>query len=61
VTAKLFEKATRARRRTGVTLAQVAGLPRRQPDHHQWMAVLKSVAAYGMYRREFHSSIDPQT
>ena len=24
------------------------------------MAVLKSVAAYEMYRREFHSSIDPQ-
>ena len=31
-----------------------------QPDHHQWMAVLKSVAAYEMYRREFHSSIDPR-
>ena len=31
-----------------------------QPDNHQWMAVLKSVAAYEAYRREFHSSIDPQ-
>jgi uncharacterized alpha-E superfamily protein len=31
-----------------------------QPDNHQWMAVLKSVAAYEVYRREFHSSIDPK-
>ena len=31
-----------------------------EPDNHQWMAVLKSVAAYEVYRREFHSSIDPQ-
>jgi uncharacterized alpha-E superfamily protein len=31
-----------------------------RPDNHQWMAVLKSVAAYEVYRREFHSSIDPQ-
>ena len=30
-----------------------------QPDNHQWMAVLKSVAAYEIYRREFHASIDP--
>jgi uncharacterized alpha-E superfamily protein len=57
--AKLFEKATRARRRTGVSLAQVTDLPRRQPDHHQWMSVRKSVAAYELFGREFHSSIDP--
>jgi uncharacterized alpha-E superfamily protein len=31
-----------------------------QPDSHQWMAVLKSVAAYEIYRREYHSRIDPQ-
>jgi|KBSSwiStaDraftv2_1062776.scaffolds.fasta_scaffold235539_2 uncharacterized alpha-E superfamily protein len=31
-----------------------------QPDNHQWMAVLKSVAAYEVYRREFHSSIEPK-
>ncbi len=30
------------------------------PINHQWMAVLKSVAAYEVYRREFHSSIDPR-
>jgi uncharacterized alpha-E superfamily protein len=30
-----------------------------QRDDHQWMAVLKSVAAYEVYRREFHASIDP--
>ena len=36
------------------------GKTARQPDNHQWMAVLKSVAAYEVYRREFHSSIDPQ-
>jgi uncharacterized alpha-E superfamily protein len=26
---------------------------------HQWMAVLKSVAAYEFYRRQYHSSIEP--
>lgn len=31
-----------------------------QPDNHQWMAVLKSVAAYEIYRREYHSRIDPE-
>lgn len=31
-----------------------------QADNHQWMAVLKSVAAYEAYRREYHSRIDPQ-
>ena len=31
-----------------------------EPDNHQWMAVLKSVAAYEIYRREYHSRIDPQ-
>jgi uncharacterized alpha-E superfamily protein len=36
------------------------GRTEHQTDHHQWMAVLKSVAAYEMYRREFHSSIDPR-
>jgi len=36
------------------------GKTERRPDSHQWMAVLKSVAAYEVYRREFHSSIDPR-
>lgn len=36
------------------------GTTAQQPDnHHQWMAVLKSVSAYQVYRREFHSGIDP--
>ena len=35
------------------------GRTEHQPDNHQWMAVLKSVAAYEIYRREFHSTIDP--
>jgi uncharacterized alpha-E superfamily protein len=29
-------------------------------DNHQWMAVLKSVAAYEIYRRQYHSRIDPE-
>ena len=29
-------------------------------DNHQWMAVLKSVAAYEIYRRHYHSRIDPE-
>jgi len=29
-------------------------------DNHQWMAVLKSVAAYEIYRREYHSRIEPE-
>jgi len=31
-----------------------------EPDVHQWMAVLQSVAAYEIYRREYHSRIDPE-
>jgi uncharacterized alpha-E superfamily protein len=31
-----------------------------QPDNHQWMAVLQSVAAYEIYRREYHSRIEPE-
>jgi len=31
--------------------------PGSQPDNHQWMAVLQSVAAYEIYRREYHSRI----
>jgi uncharacterized alpha-E superfamily protein len=33
--------------------------PEEKPENHQWMAVLKSVAAYEVYRREYHSRIDP--
>jgi uncharacterized alpha-E superfamily protein len=33
--------------------------PVAQPDSHQWMAVLKSVAAYEIYRRVYRSAIDP--
>ncbi len=29
--------------------------------NHQWMAVLKSVAAYEIYRRVYHSAIEPQS
>jgi len=29
-------------------------------DYHQWMAVLKSVAAYEIYRRQYHARIDPE-
>lgn len=31
-----------------------------EADTHQWMAVLKSVAAYEIYRREYHSRIVPE-
>ena len=31
-----------------------------KPDNHQWMAVLKSVAAYEIYRRQYHSPIEPE-
>src|SRR6202162_1240410 len=34
--------------------------PGDKPDTHQWMAVLKSVAAYEIYRRQYHSRIDPE-
>jgi uncharacterized alpha-E superfamily protein len=29
-------------------------------DPHQWMAVLRSVAAYEFYRRRYHSRIEPE-
>jgi uncharacterized alpha-E superfamily protein len=31
-----------------------------EPDPHQWMAVLRSVAAYEFYRRRYHSRIEPE-
>ena len=36
-----------------------ASSPVAQPDNHQWMAVLKSVSAYEIYRRVYRSAIDP--
>jgi uncharacterized alpha-E superfamily protein len=30
------------------------------PEGHQWMAVLKSVAAYEYYRRRYHARVDPE-
>jgi uncharacterized alpha-E superfamily protein len=37
------------------------GLPTTgEPDYHQWMAVLKSVAAYEFYRRQYTSRIEPE-
>jgi uncharacterized alpha-E superfamily protein len=39
----------------------VEGLPTLgDADNHQWMAVLKSVAAYEFYRRTYNTRIDPQ-
>jgi uncharacterized alpha-E superfamily protein len=31
-----------------------------EPDYHQWMAVLRSVAAYEFYRRQYTSRIEPE-
>jgi uncharacterized alpha-E superfamily protein len=36
-----------------------ASAPVSYAGNHQWMAVLKSVAAYEIYRREYHSAIEP--
>lgn len=39
----------------------VEGLPAAgEPDNHQWMAVLKSVAAYEFYRRTYNTRIQPE-
>ena len=39
----------------------VEGLPGGgEPDYHQWMAVLRSVAAYEFYRRLYHSRVEPE-
>jgi uncharacterized alpha-E superfamily protein len=37
-----------------------ASSPGEQPGSHQYMAVLKSVAAYEIYRRAYQSAVDPQ-
>jgi uncharacterized alpha-E superfamily protein len=34
--------------------------PGGEPDNHQWMAVLRSVAAYEFYRRQYRSRIVPE-
>jgi len=36
------------------------GRTQHQPDHHQWMAVLKSVAAYEFYRRTYNTRVEPE-
>lgn len=39
----------------------VEGMPALgEPDNHQWMAVLKSVAAYEFYRRTYNTRIEPE-
>lgn len=35
--------------------------PASYAGHQQWVAVLKSVAAYEMYRRVYHSAIEPES
>ncbi len=39
-------------------LAESPGKPE-MAGNHQWMAVLKSVAAYEFYRRQYHAGIEP--
>lgn len=34
--------------------------PGGEPDNHQWMAVLRSVAAYEFYRRQYRARIEPE-
>ena len=46
-----------------VRVSQAAGqrhVDRDTADNHQWMAVLKSVAAYEFYRRQYHARIEPE-
>jgi uncharacterized alpha-E superfamily protein len=38
-----------------------ASAPAAYAGHQQWVAVLKSVAAYEMYRRVYHSAIEPES
>ena len=61
-----FLEAGRALERAGMT-ARIVDVEYHQllesaagaADYHQWMAVLKSVAAYEIYRRQYHARIDP--
>ena len=50
--ARRNDRAHRGRRVSQPARTPTAG---EKPDNHQWMAVLKSVAAYEIYRRQYHS------
>jgi len=62
-----FLQAGRALERAGMT-ARIVDVqyhnlvegPLSEPDNHQWMAVLKSVAAYEYYRRQYRARIEPE-
>lgn len=57
---RALERAEKTARIVDIEYHQLLeGRTAHEPDSYQWMAVLKSVAAYEVYRREFHSSIDP--
>src|SRR5712691_1346923 len=57
---RALERAEMTARIADVEYHKLVERPLEQPDYHQWMAVLKSVAAYEIYRRHYHARIDPE-
>jgi len=57
---RALERASMTARIVDVEYHQLVDRALEAPDNHQWMAVLKSVAAYEIYRREYHSRIEPE-
>ncbi|HLN00236.1 MAG TPA: alpha-E domain-containing protein [Bryobacteraceae bacterium] len=57
---RALERASMTARIVDVEYHQLLERALEAADNHQWMAVLKSVAAYEIYRREYHSRIEPE-
>jgi uncharacterized alpha-E superfamily protein len=57
---RALERASMTARIVDVEYHQLLDSALEAADNHQWMAVLKSVAAYEIYRRQYHSRIEPE-
>jgi uncharacterized alpha-E superfamily protein len=57
---RALERASMTARIVDVEYHQLLERAVEAADNHQWMAVLKSVAAYEIYRRQYHSRIEPE-
>jgi uncharacterized alpha-E superfamily protein len=57
---RALERASMTARIVDVEYHQLLDRAVESADNHQWMAVLKSVAAYEIYRRQYHSRIEPE-
>jgi uncharacterized alpha-E superfamily protein len=57
---RALERSEMTARIVDVEFHKLVEAPAGDAGNHQWMAVLKSVAAYEIYRRQYRASIEPE-